>query len=307
MRIAVDLLGGDNAPDVVVDGALRACAADPAVHLLLVGPPAVAEAAVAAAPAATRDRLSVLPATRAVAMTDPATRGGRPETTVRAAVAAVAAGTADAVVSAGASGAIVTAAALGFGRLPGIRRPALAASLPAVAGPVVLLDVGGSLDCGPATLLWHAALGAAYAALVHDRDRPRVGLLSIGVEPGKGDRARRLADPALAAADLPRRARYVGLVEGHEVCDGSRADVVVTDGFTGNILLKGIEGAYAMAGAASTAPRAGALLGVRGTAVVCHGAAGPADVASGIALAATLYRRRVAQTLAAIVADRVEA
>ncbi|HEX5741929.1 MAG TPA: phosphate acyltransferase PlsX [Pilimelia sp.] len=307
MRIAVDLLGGDNAPDVVVDGALRACAADPAVHLLLVGPDEIAARTRAAAPPAVRRRLTVRVAHRAVGMAEPPARGGRADTTVRAAVAAVAGGAADAVVSAGASGAIVTAAAVGLGRLPGIRRPALAATLPAVRGPVVLLDVGGSLDGGPPTLLRHAQLGAAYAATLHGRRAPRVGLLSIGVEPGKGDRARRVADPQLAAATLPADARYIGLVEGHEVCDGTRADVVVTDGFTGNVLLKGIEGAYAMAGAPSTAPRAGALLGVRGTVVVCHGAATGADLASGIALAADLHRRRVAAALAVIVPDRVEA
>ncbi|WP_189168766.1 phosphate acyltransferase PlsX [Pilimelia anulata] len=307
MRIAVDLLGGDSAPDVVVDGALRACAADPTLQLLLVGPVEVAERVRAAAPPGDRPRLTARPARRAVGMAEPAARGGRADTTIRAAVAAVAAGAADAVVSAGASGASVTAAALGLGRLPGIRRPALAAILPAVAGPVVLLDVGGSLDASPATLLRHADLGAAYAGLVHGLAAPRVGLLSIGVEPGKGDRSRRLADPALAAADLPAGARYVGLVEGGEVCAGSRADVVVTDGFTGNVLLKGIEGAYAMAGAASTAPRAGALLGIGGTAVVCHGAATGADLASGIALAATLHRRRVAPALATLVTDRLEA
>src|SRR5262249_12684216 len=157
-------------------------------------------------------------------------------------------------------------------RLPGVRRPALAATLPAVAGPVVLLDVGGSFDTGAATLSRHAALGAGYAALLHDLTAPAVGLLSIGIEPGKGDRARRAAARALAAAGLPADGRYVGLVEGNEVCQGSRARVVVTDGFTGNVLLKGIEGAYAMAGAVSTAPRAATLLGVGGAVVVCHGA-----------------------------------
>ncbi|HYN96581.1 MAG TPA: phosphate acyltransferase PlsX, partial [Pilimelia sp.] len=119
-------------------------------------------------------------------------------------------------------------------------------------------------------------------------------------EPGKGDRARRAAEPRLAAARLPAAARFVGLVEGHDAALGRRADVVVTDGFTGNVLLKGIEGAYAMAGGRSTAARAAVLLGVPGIVIVCHGAAAGADVASGIALAAALHRRAVAPALATL-------
>ncbi|MCM0678090.1 phosphate acyltransferase PlsX, partial [Micromonospora phytophila] len=124
-----------------------------------------------------------------------------------------------------------------------------------------------------------------------------------------GDRARRLADPLLAAAPLPCGGRYVGLVEGYDVSLGTRADVVVTDGFTGNVLLKAIEGAYAMAGgqpAGGGAPRAAALLGVAGTVVVCHGAARAEDVASGIALAAHLWRRRAADLVRALI-DGVDA
>jgi glycerol-3-phosphate acyltransferase PlsX len=306
-RIAVDLLGGDDAPAVVVDGALQACGADPDLHLLLVGPSEVAGEVLGALTPADRRRVTVRPAAGAVGMADAPARASRPDTSVRAAVNAVAEGTADAVVSAGASGAIVTAAVLGLGRFAGLRRPALAACLPAIDGPVVLLDVGGSLECGPAALAGHASLGAAYASTVYDVETPRVGLLSIGVEPGKGDRARRAAEPVLTAARLPAGARFVGLVEGHEVCFGRRADVVVTDGFTGNVLLKGIEGAYAMAGGRSPAPRAAALLGVPGITVVCHGAASGGDVASGIHLAAGLHRRAAAPALASLLSDLAEA
>jgi phosphate acyltransferase len=302
-RIAVDLLGGDDAPAVVVDGALRACGADPDLYLLLVGPPEVAGEVLHALAPADRARVAVRAAGRVVAMTDAPARGGRPDTTVRAAVAAVAEGAADAMVSAGASGATVTATVLGLGRHPGVRRPALAASLPGVAGPVVLLDVGASVEASPATLLRHAALGTAYAIAVHEIPAPRVGLLSVGTEPGKGDRTRRTAEPAFAVASLPGGGRFVGLVEGHEVSLAKRADVVVTDGFTGNVLLKGIEGAFAMAGGESTAPRAATLLGVPGISVICHGAATGVDVASGIALAAMLHRRGAAAALTALLSD----
>ncbi|MER7456189.1 phosphate acyltransferase PlsX [Micromonospora sp. NPDC126480] len=303
-RIAVDLLGGDEAPAVVVDGALRAVRADLDLHLLLVGPAEAAGELIAALDPAQRARVAVRPVDAAVGMGDhPAS--ARAESTVRAAVHAVREGAADALVSAGSTGATVTAVALGLGRWPDVRHPALVATLPAVDGPVVLLDVGGSLEPRPATLTRHAAIGAAYAAVTHAVGSPRVGLLSVGTETGKGDRARRLADPALAAAPLPCGGRYVGLVEGYDVSLGARADVVVTDGFTGNVLLKAIEGAYAMAGgppARGGAPRAAALLGVAGTVVVCHGAARGDDVASGIALAAHLWRRRATDQVRALLA-----
>ncbi|GIJ20092.1 hypothetical protein Vlu01_07160 [Micromonospora lutea] len=308
-RIAVDLLGGDDAPAVVVDGALRAVCDDPDLHLLLVGPTRAAGALIDALDPAQRDRITVRPTHAVVDMADDPS-AARAETTVRAATAAVRAGYADALVSAGSTGATVTAAALGLGRWPDVRHPALAAALPGVSGIVVLLDVGGSLEPTPATLARHAALGAAYASVAHGVTAPRVGLLSVGTETGKGDRTRRLTDPILSAATLPGDARYVGLVEGYDVCLGTRADVVVTDGFTGNVLLKAVEGAYAMAGGTPPgggAPRAAALLGVAGTVVVCHGAARAEDIASGIALAAHLWRRDATARVAALLAgDRTD-
>ncbi|MFC0005840.1 phosphate acyltransferase PlsX [Micromonospora siamensis] len=303
-RIAVDLLGGDDAPAVVVDGALRAIRVDPHLHLLLVGPPEVAGELIDALDPAQRARVTVRSVRVAVGMADHPT-AARAHSTVRAAVAAVREGAADGLVSAGSTGATVTAAALGLGRWPGIRRPALAASLPTAAGRVVLLDVGGSLEPRVATLARHAVLGAAYATVAHAVEAPRVGLLSVGTEAGKGDRVRRLADTVLAAQALPCGARYAGLVEGYDVTLGARADVVVTDGFTGNVLLKAIEGAYAMAGGTpgvDGTPRAAALLGVGGTVVVCHGAARADDVASGIALAAHLRRRGAVDRVAALLA-----
>ena len=166
---------------------------------------------------AQRTRITIR-ATRTAA--GPADHAPRADSTVRAAVSAVRDGAADALVSAGSTGATVSAAALGFGRWTDVRRPALVASLPAVSGPVVLLDVGGSLEPRPATLARHAVLGAAYAAVAHAIVAPRVGLLSVGTEAGKGDRPRRAADPLLAAAPLPCDARYVGLVEGYDVALG---------------------------------------------------------------------------------------
>ncbi len=297
-RIAVDLLGGDQAPAVVVDGALRACQADPALHLLLVGPAEAADALLAKLAPADRPRVSTL----AVAPADLASAGAHHlESGVRTAMLAVAQGRADAVVSAGDTGATVTSAALGLGRWPGVRRPPLAAFLPTVAGRLVLLDVGSSVDPDEATLATHAQLGAAYAAVVHGVVKPRVGLLTIGTERGKGDRLRRALPALLAEVQLPAGGRYVGLVEGHDVVLGAAADVVVTDGFAGNILLKGLETAYALIGPpqrTDVPPRAAILLGVAGAVIVCHGAASGADLAAGIALGAQLHRRAAIAAIA---------
>jgi glycerol-3-phosphate acyltransferase PlsX len=321
-RIAVDLLGGDHAPAVVVDGALRACQADPALHLLLVGSPEAAGAVHAALDPSQRARVSTLalPASETASETpsdDSAgwaeggrAAAGRVETWadagVRAAVRAVADGRADAAVSAGSTAAIVTSAALSLGRWPGVRRPPLAAVLPTAAGRLVLLDVGSSLDPDKPTLAMHAHLGAAYAAVVHEVAAPRIGLLTIGTERGKGDRLRRALPPLFATLDLPAGAHYSGLVEGHDVVLGTAADVVVTDGFTGNVLLKGLETAYARLGAPNGAagevpPRAALLLGVSGTVVVCHGAATGPDLAAGIALAANLHRRAAVSAMAELI------
>ena len=310
-RIAVDLLGGDQAPAVVVDGALRACQADPSLHLLLVGPVDAAGAVLGALDPADHARVGTLPVPHERTGKRSDQRGGERsaeswvESGVRTAVLAVAQGLADAVVSAGNTGATVTSAALGLGRWPGVRRPPLAAVLPTGTGRLVLLDVGSSVDPDEQTLAMHARLGAAYAAVVHEIARPRVGLLTIGTERGKGDRLRRALPPILARLDLPVGARYAGLVEGNDVVLGTVADVVVTDGFTGNILLKGLETAYATIGAPRAAPpdvppRAAILLGVSGIVVVCHGSASGPDVAAGIALAAHLHRRGAVAAIAAV-------
>jgi glycerol-3-phosphate acyltransferase PlsX len=319
-RIAVDLLGGDEAPAVVVDGALHAVQADPAVHLLLVGPAEAAGEVLAALAPPDRARVRTI-STSTVGRTgktggssgetggSTGQAGGRPgnagwiESGVRAAVLAVAEGEADAVVSAGSTGATVTSAALGCGRWPGVRRPALAAVLPTVTGRLVLLDVGATVDPDERALLTQARLGAAYASVAHEVAQPRVGLLTIGTERGKGDRLRRAMPALLSEAILPAGARYVGLIEGDDVVTGGAADVVVTDGFTGNVLLKGLETAYARIAPprpGDVPPRAATLLGVSGTVVVCHGAASAADLAAGIALAADLHRRVAVPAIAAL-------
>jgi glycerol-3-phosphate acyltransferase PlsX len=280
----------------VVDGALRAFQDDPSLHLLLVGTHEAADAVLAAVAPAERNRVHALPMP-AVEL--------HPDDAARAALRAVADGLADAVLSAGNTAAIVVSAARALGRWPGVRRPALAAVLPTAAGRLVLLDVGSAVDPDAPTLATHARLGAVYAAILNEVAEPRVGLLTIGTERGKGDRLRRAAPDLFATLALPAGARYAGPVEGHDVVLGDAADDVVTDGFTGNVLLKGLETAYARLGppgiSAGVPPRAALLLGVAGTVVVCHGAASGADLAAGIAFAARMHRRAAVAAMAELI------
>ena len=322
MRVALDLLGGDGGPGVVVDGALLA-AADPTIDVVLVGPPDLAAALLADRGAA--GRLEVEPASEVVDMAEDPVRAVRAkrDATVRVAARMVRDGRADAAVSTGSTGAFVVAAVFTLGRLPGVSRPAIAVTVPAANGPVVLLDAGANVECSADLLAQFALSGAAYAVTRLHRARPRVGLLCNGTEPGKGDALRREA--AALLAELPLS--FVGYVESGAVTAGDVADVVVTDGFTGNVLLKGMEGMHALARTVladrldDPASALGALeplgadqlggallLGVPGTIVVGHGAAGPDSIAACVRLAATVVREqvvpRVTEAIASLVALR---
>lgn len=328
VRIALDLLGGDRAPESVVDGALLATAEQPGVQVVLVGPPELAGRLLRERGA--DGRLPVVAATQVIGMHEDPARGVRAkrDATIRVAARLVRDGAADALVSVGSTGAVVAAGLFTLGRLRGISRPALAVLVPAQAGPLVLLDAGADVDAGAGLLAQYALAGAALAQVHLGLARPRVGLLTIGGEAGKGDLLRKQAHQALSALPVD----YVGSVEGGDVARGGRADVVVTDGFTGNVLLKGLEGASGMLGdvllqaftstparraaaeellpvmadaLAAMGPDAlggGVLLGVDGVCVVGHGAAGPRSVASCIAVAASAVREglvpRTAQALA---------
>ncbi|MFN2539889.1 MAG: hypothetical protein ABR549_17290, partial [Mycobacteriales bacterium] len=165
-------------------------------------------------------------------------------------------------------------------------------------GPVVLLDAGATSDSTPEQLVAQAVLGSAYAGAL-GIDAPRVGLLNVGTEPAKGDQLRKEAYALLQQTAV----RFVGNVEGHDVILGGPADVVVTDGFTGNVLLKGIEGASGR----TDLPQAALLLGVDGLSVVGHGAANADDIAACIAHAAGLARQGLMPRLRAALDAREEA
>lgn len=208
-----------------------------------------------------------------------------------------------AFVSAGSTGAVVTCAVRAFGRREGVLRPALAVALPTPTGSTVLVDAGGTADPTPKMLAQFALLGASYARSVFGVPDPSVGLLSIGAEPGKGNRLAREAAALLPGLPL----RFHGNVEGHDVLAGT-VDVVVTDGFTGNVVLKNIEGCVrttlGMVAEAGIAPPArlaevarlytadthggAALLGLAGTVVVGHGSSRSAAMARACVVASEL-------------------
>ncbi len=315
--IALDLLGGDGAPAVVAD-AIAAHLADPrGITLAVVGPAELTRTLLlerGVDPAHVR----IVDAGRGAPMgANPlSTLRTHDDVTVAVAVGLVAGGLADGWVSVGHTGAAVAAAVLGLGRVGGMSRPALTVVVPSLAGPLVLLDVGAATDATPDVLRQLALAGWAYACAL-GVDDPGVGLLSIGSEAGKGDRLRRSTHDLLAEA-LPVEVRYVGPVEGHDVASGARARVVVTDGFTGNVLLKGLEGAVAwsaerMGGAygdpgpawavaADTATSqfaGGVLLGVNGVTVVGHGAGTAAEIVACVRLADSAVRMGLVPATAA--------
>ena len=237
MRIAVDALGGDKAPEAIIAGAAAAAGRRPRDEIFLVGDRVLVEAGIGSdAPL----NLSVQDAGDAIGMDeDPASAlRTRPDASVAVAAGMVRNGEADALFSAGNTGATVAAALLRIGRLKGCRRPAIATVLP-LRSPVLLLDAGATIVCRPQDLLNFAILGSVFAQRYFGLDgEARVGLINVGEEPGKGN------DLTKAAYRLMRESRglrFVGNVEGRDIGSGV-ADVLVTDGFTGNIVLKTAEG-----------------------------------------------------------------
>src|SRR6266508_413792 len=226
-RVAVDALGGDRAPGEVIAGAVDA--AGDGIHVTLYGPPEL-----------DAQGLPLVDAPDSIEMADKPAEAVRakPGSSLVAAVRAVASGDADAVVSAGNTGAMLAAGLLHLRRLPGVLRPAIAVPIPARLGPSVLLDAGANADAKPENLLQFARMGAIFSREILDVPRPRVRLLSIGEEDEKGNAL------TLEANALLREARdldFAGNAESRELLRGA-ADVIVTDSFTGNIVLKLLEG-----------------------------------------------------------------
>ena len=236
--IAVDAMGGDFAPRPVVDGALAA-ARHFDLGVALVGPRANLDVELARHDDVDPERIRIVEATDVVAMEDSpaAALRRKPNASIKVAAEIVARGEASALFSAGHTGATVMAAYAAFGMLPGVDRPALAATIPTRRRPAILLDVGASVECRPQHLLQFAIMGSVYARVAFGLENPRVGLLSIGEEATKGNELTREAHRLLRMSPLA----FIGNVEARDVYSGN-ADVIVCDGFTGNVALKISEG-----------------------------------------------------------------
>ena len=238
ITVALDAMGGDHAPAATVQGALDALGDFPDLSLLLVGREEAVRAHLKGAwdPA----RLRIEHTAEVVGMNDHAAESLRQKQTSSIARCAelVREGKAQALVAAGNTAAAVGAARLAFGRLEGVRRPGIAVTFPTVAGhPCVVMDGGASVDCKPEHLQQFAVMASAYAERVLGIREPRVGLLSIGEEEAKGNALTREALPLLREAPV----RFIGNAEGRDVFSG-KFDVIVCDGFVGNVLLKASEG-----------------------------------------------------------------
>jgi glycerol-3-phosphate acyltransferase PlsX len=312
--IAVDAMGGDFAPRLVVDGALAA-ARHFDLGVALVGRRDAIDAELQRHADVDAARLRIIDAPDAVAMDEA-------PSSIRVAAALVANGEAAALFSAGHTGATVMAAHAAFGMLPGVDRPALAATVPTPHRPAVLLDVGASVESRPQHLLQFAVMGSVYARVAFGLERPRVGLLSIGEEASKGNELTREAHRLLKASALA----FTGNVEARDVYTG-HADVIVCDGFTGNVALKISEGLVEVVETMLTEElsstitmRVGSLLtrralrrfrrrvdyseyggapllGVAGVAIVGHGRSSAKAVRNAIAMAYRFAAERVVERI----------
>jgi glycerol-3-phosphate acyltransferase PlsX len=336
MRVVIDGMGSDRAPAPEVGGAIRATrAAAGAFVVTIVGDRPRLEAELVRAGATPGDAIEIEHAPEVVTMHDHPAQAFRtkPDSSMRLAVARVADGRGDAVVSAGNSGAMLATALFVLGRVPGVERPAIVTVLPTPSGPLVLCDAGANVEPRATQLAQFGVIAAAYDRVVHGRERPRVGLLSNGAEPGKGTPLTREAHELLEAQAPAAGFNFIGYVEGSDLFRGV-VDVITTDGFTGNVVLKTCEGIaegmfglvrqelertpLVRLGAALVAPAlrgvakridytevGGALLaGVTRPVVIAHGRSDANAIASAIRAAARFTEQRLADQLAAALAPQ---
>jgi len=316
--IAVDAMGGDKAPTEIVAGARLAAAEG--IPILLVGPADLAD----------RGDLELLVATEVIGMSeDPASsvRKKKDSTLVRSAEA-VRDGAASAMISAGNTGATMASALLRMGRVDGVKRPAIATPIPVPGStPTILLDAGANTEVEAAWLSQFAVMGSVFSSVRYGIASPKVGLLSIGEEPGKGDTLRKQAYELLSAQ---QGINFIGNVEGRDIM-GTEVDVVVTDGFTGNVALKSMEGAmkavvkalFAAVGQPQYKEHADALmpafldlysqfdpdstggamlLGLNGVCIISHGSSSARAMVNGIKVARDMVQADIVEKIRVAVA-----
>jgi phosphate acyltransferase len=328
MRIALDAMGGDTAPKVPVAGAVEALAdLPPSVQILLLGPTDLVEAELATH--GERDeRIQVVDAPEVVGMAEKplvAVRG-KPRSSIGVGLRMQREGRAHAFISAGNTGAVMAASALILGLHPGVERPAIGGLFPTADAPVLVLDIGANVDCSPRELRGFAHIGAVYARDVMGRPDPAVGLLSIGEEAAKGNAAVKEAHELLKSESLSFR--FAGNVEGRDILTGT-VDVVVCDGFVGNVVLKFYEevaqlfvgllkrdmdpavlqsaGMRRIRAHLDYSTYGGApLLGVRGVTIICHGRSPARAIRNAIGVAGRAAGSHVSQHIGADLAGATD-
>jgi phosphate acyltransferase len=326
MRVAVDAMGGDNSPRMVVQGVLEAVS-EPGLEAVLVGDERAVRGELGAG--GLPDSVNLHHCSEVVGMNEPPLKAVRTkrESSIRVAFELVKQGKADAVVSAGNSGATLAAGILILGRLEGVERPGIASIFPGHKEPVVLMDVGANVDCRPFHLFQFGVMADAFCRVCLGVDSPRIGLLNIGEENGKGNDAVRNAGELFRGCPL----NFFGNVEGRDIFKG-KVDAVICDGFVGNVALKLVEGVseaigrflkdellgsiqgklsrlfgrrafsrffekydYQMFGGAP-------LLGINGVAIVCHGGSSATAIKNAVKMAARYAASGVAEKTAGAVA-----
>lgn len=329
-RIAIDVMGGDHGPDVIVEGALAGARRFDAA-VLLVGIPSEIASALDRHDASGID-LDIVGATDVIGMDEHPAQAIRrkPENSINVTTRLIVESRADAMISAGNSGAVMAGALMQLGRIPGVERPAIASYLPTASSNTLLLDLGAVTDPKPSVLIQFAVMGQVYAERVLNVQNPTIGLLSNGEEPSKGNALVQAVHPLLAAAtDL----NFAGNIEGRDLVLG-KVDIVVTDGFTGNVALKTAEGVATMlvevlrAEIMATIPRklgglllkpafralrskldyaeiGGApLLGVNGVVIIAHGRSSAKAIENAVGVAVRSANHDVAGGIAARFATR---
>ncbi|NIR61891.1 MAG: phosphate acyltransferase PlsX [Gammaproteobacteria bacterium] len=335
ITIAVDAMGGDHGAEVIVPAALDVLSRAHGLHLVLIGQEEALQAELARHKAAPGERLSLQAASQVVGMSELPSQALRTkkDSSMRVAVDLVKAGRAHACVSAGNTGALMATARYVLKTLPGIDRPAIITAIPSIEGHFHMLDLGGNVECTVEHLFEFAVMGAVLVRAVDGIERPRVALLNVGEEEIKGNYRVREAARLMAESDL----NYVGYVEGDVMYRGG-ADVVVCDGFTGNVALKTIEGVARLVGhyvkeefgrnlptrlaglaalpvlktlRKKTDPRqynGASLLGLNGIVIKSHGSADAVAFANAIKIARIEVEKGIAQTsrqqLEAFLAER---
>jgi glycerol-3-phosphate acyltransferase PlsX len=329
MKVAVDAMGGDHAPEAIVEGSVLAVNHLDLDELIMVGDRARIEDELAKY-GCNGDKVSIVHASEVVEMRDSPSKVLRTKrkSSISVALDLASTGKCDAVVTAGNSGAAMALSMLKLKRLEGVERPALASIHPTLTGASVLIDAGGNVDCKPIHLVQFGIMGDLYAKFILGKDRPRVGLLSNGTEDSKGNEVTRKVHAILRKSEL----NYVGYVEGRDIYNGT-VDVTVCDGFVGNVALKSTEGVsesfaellrrgierslWAKIGyffmkktledfrrSVDYSEYGGVpLLGTNGVCFICHGHSSPKAIKNAIRAASDYVRRDINRLLTSALQD----